>query len=358
MHTVILIPALNPTLKLVSLIQEVLDRLSAERNDRESRIIIVNDGSDKGCSRIFGALEDMGCEVLCHERNMGKGAALKTGFRHVLEHYSDAAGVVTADADGQHSPRDILRLAQVLENGTDGLVLGVRDFDGENVPLKSRIGNKITSLVFHMQTGRRLNDTQTGLRAVPMSCLDILCQAGGDRFEYEMNMLLLAHSRGIPFITVPIETIYRESNSSTHFRPFKDSALIYRDIVKFSLSSGLCAAVDFGLFTLLTAFALGGDYAGITFATVLARIFSGTLNFILNKYVVFEARNKGSHLKYITLFLVQMLLSSQLTALFANTWLSVSAAKLIVDISLFGMSFFIQRKIIFKKEGAHESHSV
>jgi putative flippase GtrA len=191
-----------------------------------------------------------------------------------------------------------------------------------------------------------------------MSLLPELSQTEGIRFEYEMNMLLLAHRLDIPFLTVPINTVYSDSNRSTHFRPVLDSVRIYWDIIKFSCSSAVCGLLDFGLFYLLTALALGGDYAGITAAAALARVASGALNFFLNKHVVFGGGGRGSHFRYLALFLIQMLLSSQLTALLANGGIPASAAKLAVDITLFIISFTVQRKFIFKKEAAHDNAGI
>ena len=226
MVTVIVIPALNPTEKLVRLVREIRSLFSP-------RIVIVNDGSDEQCARVFKELELMGDYIITHSRNLGKGAALKTGIRHALSAYPDACGIVTADADGQHSPQDIYRLAQRLTESTDGIVLGVRSVDEKHVPFKSRLGNKITSFVFRLKTGIKLHDTQTGLRAIPMRYAQSVLQVNGSRFEYEMNMLLFASRMNIPLITIPIGTIYSDNNRSSHFRPVRDSARIYFDILKF-----------------------------------------------------------------------------------------------------------------------------
>jgi glycosyltransferase involved in cell wall biosynthesis len=356
MNAVVVIPALNPDLKLVALVREIFAEFSEPGGSKTKcfSVVVVNDGSDISCAGIFETLTKMGCVVLAHDRNMGKGAALKTGFAYVLENFKDACGVITADADGQHAARDILRVSAALPKACGSLVLGVRDFNEPGTPPKSVLGNSITSAVFRAQTGRTLCDTQTGLRGIPMGLLPVLGKAEGQRYEYEMNMLLLAHKLKIPFLTVPIRTIYTENNKSSHFHPVRDSARIYWDIIKFSCASCLCAALDFGLFSLLTAFAVGQDYAGITAASICARISSGALNFYLNKHVVFGGGNKSSNLKYLALFLAQMLVSSQLTAILAGGSLSATAAKLIVDMSLFVVSFIVQRKFIFKEEAAHD----
>ena len=314
------------------------------------RMIVINDGSDEKCAHIFEALKLLGCDVLTHPRNLGKGAALKSGISHALAAYPDACGIVTADADEQHSPRDIYRLARRLAEGSDGIVLGVRKLDNTNVPFKSRWGNKITSFVFKLITGVSLCDTQTGLRAIPMSCVPALVQVKGSRFEYEMNMLLYADKMDIPLVTIPIDTIYANNNRASYFRALWDSARIYWDLLKFGCSSGICAVVDFGLFILLSSLVFGTENAGIILSTVLARIVSGAVNFLINRFIVFRSSGQKAPVKYFILFLLQMTLSAQFTALLTRYLLIAPIAKLIVDIILFTLSFIIQRRYIFKRE--------
>jgi hypothetical protein len=105
--------------------------------------------------------------------NPGKGAALKTGINYILCEFPDALGVVTADADGQHHPEDILRVAGRLASDRESLILGVRSLRS-TVPLHSRIGKRITRSLVWLPIGQRLSDTQTGLRAIPRSLLSEL----------------------------------------------------------------------------------------------------------------------------------------------------------------------------------------
>ena len=229
-----MIPALNPNQTLVHLVSEINDLFSPH-------VVAVNDGSNEGSAPVFDFLESMGCDVLTHSCNRGKGSALKTGFKHVLSHYPNSCGIVTADADGQHAPQDIFRVAQCLNEGADGIVLGIRKFKVGTIPFKSKWGNKITSIMFWLKTGVRLRDTQTGLRAIPMRYVPMVLQAKGSRFEFETNMLLLASKMDIPFIALPIDTIYLKNNHGSHFRAVRDSARIFWDLLKFGWSSGICS---------------------------------------------------------------------------------------------------------------------
>lgn len=220
---VVVIPALNPTAKLPGMIREL----------SPARIVVVNDGSAPEYDGVFGELKATGCVVLTHERNRGKGDALKTGIRYALGVYPNADGVVTADADGQHSPKDIRRIAERMNETPKSVVLGVRDFSQKQTPFKSRFGNRMTSLAFRLKTGVKLDDTQTGLRGFPMCYAGVALLAEGSRFEYEMNLLMTLRKAGIPLTAVPIETIYSDNNRSTHFRAVRDSLRVYLNIIKF-----------------------------------------------------------------------------------------------------------------------------
>jgi len=208
---------------------------------------VVNDGSNSECDYIFEALKEMNCDVLTHSENLGKGAALKTAINYAIFAYPDSYGIVTADADGQHTAQDIFRVAERL---TDNIVIGTRDFHNKKVPFKSKWGNKITTFVFWLKTGVNLCDTQTGLRAIPMRYAPIVLQARGNRFEYEMNMLLLLCKMNIPITAIPIETVYSDNNSATSFRAVRDSVRIYWDIIKFGSGFSLKKHIYAVLFTL------------------------------------------------------------------------------------------------------------
>lgn len=345
MNTVIVIPALNPDEKLVSLVER-LKGLDAPP------IVVVDDGSAEQSKAVFQRLEHInGCIVCRHEKNLGKGAALKTGIRCADHFYPGAAGYVTADADGQHSAADILYVSSVLEKHPTALILGTRDFSGQDVPFRSRWGNRITSFVFRVSTGVRCPDTQTGLRGIPKALKEPCLAVPGERFEYEMNLLLAFARERVPMIEVPISTIYLEHNASTHFHPVIDSLRIYLNILRFGLSSLLAAAVDLTIFTLLCAFLFGRSSEGILAATVLARLLSGYGNFLVNRNWVFRSQNKSRYgmLRYLVLFLCQMFMSWFLVSRLAFLGGNITLYKIAVDVFLFIASYFVQKHLIFTK---------
>lgn len=177
----VLIPSYEPTMKMIILILE-LKKLGIEH------IVIVNDGSDPSYGPLYERAEELGCSVLKHAVNLGKGKALKTGFKYIKKNGLGKI-VVCADSDGQHSPENIVSIGKAAGANPDHLILGCRELiDG--VPPKSKFGNKMAGYLFKIVSGIKISDTQTGLRAFPTQFLDWLLTIPGDRFDYEMNMLL------------------------------------------------------------------------------------------------------------------------------------------------------------------------
>lgn len=219
-----LIPAYKPDRKLISLAEE-LDSLGFS-------VVIVNDGSGEEHDEIFRAVSGTAA-VIAHEQNRGKGAALKTGLEYISAHFLRPYTVVTADADGQHRPQDILRTAEEAAQHRRSFVLGSRRFD-KDVPLRSRFGNTVTRGVFRLCSGVSIYDTQTGLRAFTDRLVQLLLSVEGERYEFEMNVLMELAKRHIRLREVWIETVYLDGNSSSHFDTLRDSARIYRGILSYT----------------------------------------------------------------------------------------------------------------------------
>ena len=350
----VIIPAYEPDERLIGLLEDF-------RKENIRDVVIVNDGSGESYAEIFDRagllLEGIGGTILTHEVNRGKGRALKTAFSYVLECYPDAIGVVTADSDGQHTVECIRSVRRRLEEKPSSLVLGVRTFDGEDIPWKSAFGNKLTMRVLAYVSGVRVSDTQTGLRGIPRDFMKRLIDVPGERFEFETQMLLETADR-LPIEEVPIRTIYdSKENHQTHFNPLKDSIRIYRILgakfIKYifaSLSSSVLDLVLFALFCrLLRGKPLPLPY--VACATVLARILSAAYNFTMNYRVVFRSEEKvrDTVLKYVTLALIQMTLSAALVTFgtFLLPMLPEVLVKVVVDTVLFLVSYHVQRKYIF-----------
>lgn len=271
-QAVVILPSLDPDDNLKQVVENLI-------NINFQHIIIVNDGSHEKYNKYFEELlSKPECHVITHAYNKGKGEALKTAFAYYEENFNNEEfyGVVTADADGQHLPKDIKKCAKALRDKKNSLIFGVRNFDIENIPTKSRIGNKATTKIIQVLFGHKIVDTQTGLRGISNEHIKIFKQDKGSRFEYEINMLISALKKDINIEQVEIDTIYYENNRATHFNAVKDSLKIYRVILdsflKYILSSLSCFGIDQMAFHLFTK-VISGDYF-IVKSTILARVIS------------------------------------------------------------------------------------
>lgn len=331
----VLIPAYEPG--------EALPALTRALMDEGVPVVVVNDGSATGLE-CFEQIRAQGAVVLEHGENLGKGRALKTGLAWMAEQGYE--GAVTADADGQHSLEDILRVARALASGSRRLVLGIRDVS--RMPNRSRTGNRLTRTLFRLLYGIKLQDTQTGLRGIPLTGENRsgLLSLSGERYEYEMEMLIEAGElfpAGIQ--ELEIETIYLEdSDTSSHFRPLADGARIYsvlfRHFPRFFLSSILAFLVDYSLFNLLYYLLFHRSVP----AAVLARVVSAGVNYTVNRKLVFGS---SYHLLgYVKICLVILLAGSGLMYLLVDC-LSLPAflVKPLVDCGLYVLSFAAQNRM-------------
>lgn len=229
-HPALVIPAYQPGQPLLQLIQALRQRRPHQL------IIVVNDGSSHQMQALFEELLHYQVEVLHHSQNFGKGQALKTAFAHYLQLTGDKGlGVITADADGQHSVEDILALSDALTQMEHHLHLGVRNFGLSEVPWRSKIGNILTGYIFRKISRTTLYDTQTGLRGIPRSLMKSALNSSSQGYELEMEMLLMAARSQIQIKQLPIKTIYFNHNAESHFSPLRDSFKIYRVVARFLL---------------------------------------------------------------------------------------------------------------------------
>lgn len=335
----VLIPAYKPDRRLNQLVD---DLLAAGFNN----LVVVDDGGGEPFREIFNDLLGK-ATVLVHEVNRGKGAALKTGLTHIMK--TPGVSVVTADSDGQHTPDDVKKIADVLIAKPDTLVLGVRD--KSQMPPRSKFGNTLTCGVFGLTTGLWITDTQTGLRGLPASSLAPFSVLEGDRYEYEMNMLIDTAKRKVKVEEVKIETIYIDNNAGSHFNAVKDGLRIYkllfRQVGAFMGSSLLSSLVDYIMFLLLRWLV-----PGIMLVAVAgARIISSLFNYFVNRDVVFKAKSDhGSFIRYYLLVAVIMLLNYFGIMLLTNLCIPDLIAKIIMDTLLFVVSYRAQNKLVFNKK--------
>ncbi|WP_455717167.1 GtrA family protein [Anaerosporobacter sp.] len=338
----IIIPAFDPDDKLLLLLEELTISL------HNIKLIVVNDGSKEETNEIFRKAEDYSI-VLTHSKNYGKGRAIKTALTYIQLNEPEDTIVVIADADGQHTVEDINKVAEAAGDDCT-LVLGSRSFVG-NVPARSQFGNTLTRGIFRLATKVSVKDTQTGLRAFAYSMIPYLKSIEGDRYEYEMNVLLQCARDGIALKEVPIETIYLEGNQSSHFRVIKDSYRIYKEIIRFSCSSLLSFLIDYGMFSIWNViFGALGMHQVIAMSNLGARFISSICNYTMNKKYVFKDKESvhSSAVKYFTLVVAILAMNTLLLMILVHTILpNPYAAKIIVEIIMFIVSYYVQKHFVF-----------
>lgn len=344
----VIIPSFEPDEKLMILVRRL-------QENGISNLILVDDGSGSEYSKLFEqAQRETNCILLTHSVNLGKGRALKTAFNYCLLHFPEQPGCITADSDGQHTPECILNCMAALNDTPEALILGCRDFDVQEVPFRSRFGNKLTCRIMGYLTGVRISDTQTGLRAIPASFMKRLMNVTGERFEFETNMLLEAKREEVAIREVKIKTVYIEENKTSHFRVVRDSLKIYMIFARFlfsSLSSSVLDLILFGISCKVLAGAGLDAMIYIPVATGTARIISATYNYLLNYKVVFHSKRsiKTTGSKYLILALFQAALSAILVnMIFPFIGGYEVLIKIPVDVLLFFLSFFIQRELVYR----------
>lgn len=186
-----------------------------ERTLRQlDHVLVVDDGSSDATAANARAA---GGEVIVHERNLGKGDAIKNGLRHWLER--GFQHVIILDGDGQHLPEEIDRFIAAATRGAQ-LIIGTRMNDVRTMPLLRRIVNRYMSHRISRLCGQKIPDTQCGFRMIHASVIPDLLK-GTERFEYETEMLIKVSQKGFRIDSVPISTVYSDEVSSIH--PFRDT---------------------------------------------------------------------------------------------------------------------------------------
>lgn len=343
MNNIILIPAYKPEQSFVD--------FSSELVARGHKIIAVDDGGGEAFADIFNQVEKMGVVVLHHEVNRGKGAALRTGFDYLAKERPDVDGVVTADCDGQHKIADIEKVIAALEENPGKMIIGGR-FSESNVkiPIKSRLGNTATRWIFRLATGLSIRDTQTGLRGIPQNLFAYMHDIPGDRYDFEMNMLLYLKNWKCGFVEIPIETVYINNNAGSHYHGLRDSMIILRQIIRFCESSLVCFLIDYILFIIFSATIHEEETFLFTFslAYILARVISASVNYVLNRRFVFKKGSGSSVFKYILLAFCVMMVGSTVTSLLGRLEIPSILCKIMIDIPLYFVNYYFQKKWVFK----------
>jgi len=193
------------------------------------RVIVCDDGSTDMTGEIA---ERLGAEVIRHERNMGKGAALRTLFMRAMELGSDI--VVTLDGDGQHDPSEIPKVVDPIVKGKADMVVGSRFIfgSGMDAPLYRRIGLRLINLFSKMRVKDVARDTQSGFRAFSSKLLDLMMECRTDGYGAEMEQLAIAVKNGFRVVEVPITVKYQGLEKTSKRNPIRHGAEIIGTILR------------------------------------------------------------------------------------------------------------------------------
>lgn len=195
-------------------------------------VLVMDDGSTDALAE---RIRDLSVQYVSFSQNRGKGFVLLDGFR-LARQIPGVTCIATLDSDGQHDPAELPGLYDTFCRQQADLVIGSRTFGMQHVPLRSRIGNKLTITVTGLLLGKRLPDTQSGYRLHSARFVDHLLETmQGGRYETEMEILVRGVRKGFCVVPSPIQTIYEEGNRSSHFNVWRDCGRIYWTLLRTSL---------------------------------------------------------------------------------------------------------------------------
>lgn len=332
MQKIALIPAYCPEDRMIGLIKEL--------DIRGFAVVVIDDGSGEEYDELFTTARQY-ASVKRYTPNRGKGEALKCGMRYIKERYQAPYTVITADADGQHRVEDIVKVADAAAEHPDSLILGKRLLD-KSSPIKSRIGNGITRVLYRLTTGRRIYETQTGLRAFSDRLLPRFLKLPGHRYEFEIDMILDASNADI--IEVDIQTVYFDNNAASHFRPLQDTVSLNKEFLRYKLPSINAGLAGLLLFVLIVNF--GGAWI---LACVLSRLFTILLKGGLNRVVPFA--EKPSVGRYILTSGIVLLCDIGVMAALVSVGVNVYAAKVLSGIVMVFVSMIVRTVFMRVKFG-------
>jgi dolichol-phosphate mannosyltransferase len=350
--SVILIPAYNPPDNMISYLEDL-------RKNGFTRIVIVDDGSREDRQHVFKEALKMGFTILHHDKNSGKGCALRSGFEYYMQKcHGKYDGVILVNSDGRDRAEDCVKIAAALAGEKakkrSRIIIGSRDFNSPGADKVTKRCNALMSFFFSFLFGQHLNDVLSGFRGIPDSQVLRCLRYSEKTYCYDMAVLIGFERKGYKEISVPVLPANPEAEK--HFHPLWDTLLInlvvWKKMMIFGATSIAASVVDLFLFWLLTEFILRGASYRIICATILARIVSASVNYHLSRKYVFrsnESRRKSLR-QFMGLAACQCLISAfsvhLLEAVFNTRPILL---KILIDSFLFFAAYKVQDKFIFKR---------
>jgi hypothetical protein len=331
---ILVIPALNPNQNFNELLKQ-LHKIGF------FRILVVDDGSipsvfvDSSLSSLHRV------EVIRHDENLGKGAAIKSALNYILINYPDVDGIVMADCDGQHLLHDIERVFKCSETFPEHLILSTRVGSESKVPFRSRFGNNLTKFVFNLIYRTNLTDTQSGLRAIPKLYFTDLIRIPFDRYDFEMEMIRLFNEKS-KIKSINIDRVYIGINESSHFRPVLDSLKIYYVLFRSILSSLLVLLIDYTFY--ITFLFLG---ISNTVSLITSRLIGLLVLILMSKKFVWKSNQKFLKVTtiYITFWILNTVIVIAILKQIVLPEFQLVLTRLVLELILYLLTFIAQRYI-------------
>lgn len=215
------VAALIPAFREEAHIADVVRRVKAQLDT----VLVVDDGSpDETAQRA----REAGADVIVHEINSGKGAAIKTGFRRLME--CGFEYVIILDGDGQHLPEEIERFLNAAGEAPAGIFMGNRMYNTDGMPTIRLLTNRFMSWQISRLCGHAVPDTQCGFRMIHRDVIPLLyCETNA--YDYETEMLIVAGRAGHRLVNVPVSTVYGDEESKIH--PIRDGIRFVKLIARY-----------------------------------------------------------------------------------------------------------------------------
>jgi glycosyltransferase involved in cell wall biosynthesis len=205
----IVIPAYNAGIRLDAVLEKVLQVIPS------SNVIVIDDGSTDDTSELS---KQKSVTLIRHQKNLGKGAALKSGFEAVLQMRRIKAAI-TMDADGQHAPEHVAEFIHTFRATAGDLIIGARELRWPQMPIARVVSNRISSALLSWRLGAEIFDSQSGYRLHSRELIEQI-ELRTDGYEMESELLIKAYRAGMRIHFVPISTIY--SGQPSHIRGIRD----------------------------------------------------------------------------------------------------------------------------------------
>lgn len=351
LNSAVILPVKDPDDSLLEYIKGLI-------SNGVKKLIVVDDGSEADCGDLFDEIKELPqCDLIRQEENCGIAWALKDAMDHYLDKgYNEVYnGVAYVEYLGRYAYSDIERVSEAMDSNPESIIISERTFD-DGVEKNKKIGNRIMIMIYDFLYGIRVKDPQSGLRGFPNKIIPRIMKVDGVDYEYMINMVIEGQKHGMKPVCLKNEKISTNAQVFTKPYPKKNAGFIYKHLIihfiKYIISALVSFALDVTLFQIFVGMLQPYHEAYILMATIFARAISSVWTFTFNRKVVFHSKDNliKSLLKFYGLVAIQMFSSGVLVTLIFRAIRIIPEAviKVIVDFSIFLISYKVEKQFIFK----------